>query len=440
MQTTEKAAVPDPPPIPSLPALDLLVPILEDYFANVNSTIPLFDQVSLIRRLGSSFQSISTGATSDPLFTAAIHAILALTYQHKATSLPLPSPNFSHDDCISAVESLTSNLELCSHAPHHTDSLDGSGSNLLGLQVLLAYTIYKLGTPRPGAVAYLATLLGRIIKLVHRLELNRCASNSHFFDEETALQRARVFWIAYILDRHISTNSHDPPLQQDDDLDVPIPTSTPGYGLVTFITATDQEIPFAFFASRIYLARIQGIIYNLIYSVRASNQAPENLAQNVRIIRGMLADWLGKVPAELYPENMERFVVGPPSAVRELVALYFNYMFCLMHTHKVGHHHAEWIGRLVGYSQEIVGVGGAGVTSGALPGVSNDSGSGIEPANTGAGSDATWVSSPGWEELVNTARECARLFRLVERDDTAMLWYGFLCLFCAFSRLTCIYH
>ncbi|KAM7198216.1 Fungal specific transcription factor domain containing protein [Naviculisporaceae sp. PSN 640] len=415
-QTPDTAAVPDAATGPSLPRLDVLLPRVDDYFSNLNNTIPLFDQATFMRMLQSSFPTISTGTTSDPLLTAALHAILALTYQHKATSLPPPYPEFTHEDSVSAVESLTSNLELCSHAPRAKESQHGTGSDLLGLQVLLAYTMYKLGTPRPGAVAYLASLLGRIIKLVHRLELNRCATNAHFFDEETSLQRARVFWIAYILDRHISMNSQDPPLQQDDDIDVPIPPSSAGYGLITFLTSTGQEIQFDFFASRIYLARIQGIIYNLVYSVRASNQSFESLAQNVQRIRGMLADWLGRVPVGLYPENLERgLVVGPPSALRELVVLYFNYMFCLMHTHKVGHHHAEWIARLVGYSQEIVGVPSLGTS----PVLSSDSAVG---SDIGAGGNTTWVSSPGWEELVKTARECARLFRLIGRDDTALLW------------------
>lgn len=436
---TEK---PDDPPVdaagsPSLPPLQALLPILEDYFLNLNTVIPLFDQTSFIRMLldyslSPSPTGNSLNAQEDPLFSAAIHAILALTYQHKATSLPPPYPNFTAEQSISAVGSLTSNLDLCSHSPrlqsrgnnsHHAQNQHGI-RDLLGLQILLSFTIYHLGTPRAGAVAYLSALLGRIIKLVHRMELNRCDLTTHpFFDAETSLQRSRLFWLAYILDRHISMSSHDPPLQQDDDLDVPVPVSTPGYGLVNFTMATGRQIPFDFFSARIHLARVQGLIYSLIYSVRATGQPPESLAHGVQLIRGMLADWLSSlVPVELHPDNLaSRMVLGPPAAMRELIALYFSYMFCLMHTHKVGHHHSEWIVRLVCYSQEIVVSGDAGMVTGGGGAEGNGTDGGIGSMASTSGS-TTWVSSPGWSELVGTAKQCARLFRLVGRDDTALLW------------------
>ncbi|KAM7215155.1 Fungal specific transcription factor domain containing protein [Rhypophila decipiens] len=430
-QENDTAAVPETAPksYPALPPLNELFPRLEDYFRNLNSTIPMFEQGPFQRMVYGSFSMDGTSATACPLLTAAVYVILALTYQHKATALPPPSLKFTPQDCIIAVEALTSNLEACCHPPppptNHDHNSEVSGQtlileshhSLLGLQVLLGYTIYQLGTPHPGAVSRLSSLVGRIIKLAHRMELNR--AETALFHPKTSLQRSRVFWIAYILDRHISMNSHDPPLQQDDDLDVPIPVSTPGYGLVTFTAESGALVSMDFFSARIHLAKIQGVIYQLIYSVRASNQSFESLASNVQIIRGMLAEWLSAfVPGELYPDNLER-IVGPSSAVRELIALYFNYMFCLMHTHKVGHHHAEWIARLVGYSQEVVT---SGQINGRLAIPMSISNGAVGSDVAGGKVSTTWVSSPGWKELVSTARECARLFRLVARDDGALLW------------------
>ncbi|KAM7182736.1 hypothetical protein V8F33_014060 [Rhypophila sp. PSN 637] len=433
-QENDTVPVPETAPksYPALPPLNELFPRLEDYFRNLNSTVPLFEQGPFQRMVYGSFSMDGTSTTAGPLLTAASYVILALTYQHKATALPPPSLKFTPEDCIIAVEALTSSLEACCHPPppnNHDHNSEVSSQalildshhSLLGLQVLLGYTIYQLRTPRPGAVSHLSSLVGRIIKLVHRMELNR--AETALFHPKTSLQRARVFWIAYILDRHISMNSHDPPLQQDDDLDVPIPVSTPGYGLVTFTTENGAQVPMDFFSARIHLAKIQGVIYQLVYSVRASNQSFESLASNVQIIRGMLAEWLSTfVPGELYPDNLER-IVGPSSAVRELIALYFNYMFCLMHTHKVGHHHAEWIARLVGYSQEVVTSGPRSIINGGSSdatsmSLQNDYGMDVG----GSRSSTTWVSSPGWVELVSTAKECARLFRLVKRDDAALLW------------------
>ena len=80
----------------------------------------------------------------------------------------------------------------------------------------------------------------------------------------------------------------------------------------------------------------------------------------------------------------------------ELILLYFNYIFSLMHTHKVGQHSSEWITRLVNYSQEIV--------QGSQP-----SSNLVQP-------------SSGWIDLVCAAKDCARLFRMIEKDDLALMW------------------
>ena len=360
---------------PIVPLLHDLLPRLQDYFVNLNSIIPLFNQTTFMRIVH------ENNGNPSPLVNAAINVILALTYQQKGTQLP-PIPGFDQDSCISNVESVINNHD--------------SRRDLLGLQVFLGLIIFNLGAPREGTVAYISTLLGSAVKLSHRLGLNRASTNNRF-DPETALQRARVFWIIYILDRQMTTISHDPPLQQDMDLDAQIPPPTLGSGLVRFTTPSGKQIDFDFLTSRIQLSRIQGVIYTQLYSVHASSQPPETLQQSTKQIRAMLGQWLTTtMPRDLYPDNLTG--VSPPSAVRELIALYFNYIFCLMHTHKVGQHSAEWITRLVNYSQEIV--------QGSHP--SPDL---VQP-------------SSGWNELVSAARDCARLFRAIQKDDVALMWYA----------------
>ena len=97
----------------------------------------------------------------------------------------------------------------------------------------------------------------------------------------------------------------------------------------------------------------------------------------------------------LQPDN---FVDAVPSfAIRHFLLLYFTYFRALYMTHRIYAHDAEWIVRLVNYSQLHV--------------VEFDQGNDkSEP-----------VLCSDWQKIVHASRTCMRLFRIVDQSDSALL-------------------
>ena len=319
-----------------------------------------------------------------PAINATVGVVVALTHQHRATLHP-PGLSFDQETCISQILAFSDS------------GLEDGRPDLLGLQVLLGLLILHQGLPLHGFSVPRA-LIARVIKLTHRLALHRSSANA-LFDAETAAQRSRIFWIAYVLDREISMRTQDPPLQHDSDHDVAVPPSTPGRGLVRLTTATGREVSFDFFLARIRLARIQGAVYERLYSVRATKQPADAYRRSTRETLALLSDWQATIPPELQPSQLAG--VCPQPAARQLVTLHFAHLSCVLYAHRVGTHEAEWISRLVEYSQRLVG----------------------DDAHTSA--PESWPSpkrSVGWAEVVGAARESAKLFRMVDAADTALLW------------------
>ncbi|KAK4187665.1 fungal-specific transcription factor domain-containing protein [Podospora australis] len=390
----DEPVAPKPAPLPEpaphsrteLPPTSELVPHVQNYFANFNSIFPLFDSKT--------FTAILNGLESpkgpDAVLIAAVNVILALSYEPGSTTLP----GYDQATCIENAQSRINHL-LAAESHDH----------LLRIQVLLGLVILRQGTsPAPEGFSMTNSLVASAIKLVHRLGLQQSRTNVQF-DAETSLQRQRVFWIAYILDRDTSMRAHDPPLQQENDHDIPIFESTPGYGLMSFTTAAGEEAIFDFFQARIKLAQVQGIIYEQLYSVRAISQPPENRQQTVNRIHGMLVAWFQHhVPVQLLPENLSTEVLAlTPSFIRQLITVYFTYLSCYLHIHRVGSHNAEWITRLVNYSQTIL------FPSSPSPGQSP-----FTPLLSQESSTS--------KDVLLVARETAKLFRLVDRTDSSLIW------------------
>lgn len=282
------------------------------------------------------------------------------------------------------------------------NSLAAGHHDLLALQVLLGLVMLNLGTL---GLSTASSLIGSAIKLAHKLRLHNSRTNA-LLDDATSLQRARVFWIAYILDRDISFRRCDPPLQQENDHDIAVPYSSQGRGLVRFVTASGAEVYLDLFQTWVHLARIQGDIYEQLYSVRAETQPLDTQRRNKDLIHLMLREWLATIPAELHPDRFSG--LSPEPAAGQLVVLYFTYLACFLQTHRVGSHDAEWIARLVNYSQSVV-----------------------ESADPGLEPDFSFMSalppfiepSTVWAEVVGAARECIKLFRVIDQDDSKLIWY-----------------
>ncbi|KAK6212428.1 hypothetical protein LQW54_005202 [Pestalotiopsis sp. IQ-011] len=126
---------------------------------------------------------------------------------------------------------------------------------------------------------------------------------------EEAVQRKRVFWIAYVLDRHVALRARQAPILHDDDMDLDLPPETilpsddSSVDQAGFISVNDDEggklTHFNLFRARVELAQIQSRVYDCVFSVRASRMDPDEAAQTARNIRLAIRNWKAKIPGQL---------------------------------------------------------------------------------------------------------------------------------------------
>jgi hypothetical protein len=340
--------------------------------------MPLFDRNRFMRMLG----EWHTGG--DVAAWAAINVVLTLSWRHRATSKPLDGfldPNM----CIDKVQSVLGDLVT-------------RDRDLLGLQVLLGLVMLLQGMSQPRQASPLIALA---VKLAHRLQLHQRQIESFDSDTKSVLERERVFWITYILDRDVSARTQEPYLQQNYDMNIDMPLPNTGNEPVEFISDDGSKAVFDLFRTRIQLARIQGNIYDCMYSVRAEALPASEQRANSQRLSKALGTWIGAIPAELQPERLIHTSVNPKVAVRHFVMMYFTCLACLHKVHRIFSNDAEWIRRLVDYSQRY------------------SEGSREEAAGLSSQSP---IPSSDWPTILGGARACMRLFRLVDRSDTALVW------------------
>jgi len=159
-----------------LAPLHEVLPVVEKYFDHYNTYMPLFDKTDFIQM---TIDWYSAHARQSLVPWAAINVVLAITYR-VVDGLPIDDPGLAQ--CIRNVQSVTTDLMSWS-------------SDLLGLQVLLGMVILFQGTTNPQLAI---VLIGSAIRLAQSSGLPSTKSSD---DTPAQLQRSRIFWIAYILDK-----------------------------------------------------------------------------------------------------------------------------------------------------------------------------------------------------------------------------------------------
>jgi len=357
-----------------LPPLQDILPIIEDYFVNFNSVVPLFHQGHFMRMLQEWYSS--PFQREDPASWAAINVVLALSLRQGGSSKAADA-NQVVGRCINNAQSVL-------------NSLMTRDQDLKGIQVVLGLVILFQGTrnPRPASI-----LVATAVKLAHRLRLHTKHGRDQF-DAHVALERDCVFWITYVLDKDVSMRAEEPYMQQDHDVDVDLPD------LVTVDDRTgvmgDGRIWLNFFLCRIHLARIQARVYDWTYSVQAKKLPDGERQANTKRLDRMLRDWKRAIPDEFQPDMLPGALPGV--VTRHFTMLYFTQIHCLFMARRIFSHDAEWIRRLTEYSERYA--------------------IGYQPPPAEQEFQSPLPSS--WPEDVNTSRACMRLFRLVNQSDSAL--------------------
>ena len=357
-----------------LPSKSVALVLIDEAFKSFNSTYPIFDQRRFIRYFQMHY---SDTGPSDAGQWACINVVLALAHRFRA---------------MRTLEASTENEQACSYMQNAlavVSELTMQHNSLPAVQALLGMTIVLEGTPNPRLCSVLNSTA---LRLAQTMGLHRRNQDPTLTLSEIE-ERKNVFWIAYFLDRDISLRTGQPPVQDDDDMDVDLPTGTisnlPGNGLDTI----------NFFNSRIGLGIIQGQIYKKLYSVKAARQSESQQIIAVQELDSMLASWRRSVPIDFDDDFIT--TLQPPIATEILhaIILRFSYVNCLITVHR------------------------------PFPSATNFA----NDATLGARNTASGVES----KCIVEARKAIRLIRITPRGDYASAW---LLIHHFFAAVTALLH
>jgi hypothetical protein len=355
-----------------LPPLEETLPIVEHYFLTANRALPLFHQETFMRLLRD-WYSAPVQRNAAPW--AAINIVLALGQQHWYTNLPGRKVGQYVRNAQSALNELVTR-----------------DRDLLGIQVLLGLcTIFQSSPdPRPATV-----LIATAVRLSQRLRLYT-RKTRHNFDAAEAMQRDRVFWITYILDRDISMRAVQPSLHADTSIDIELPGGLdPETGGV--LTTQDGQSKFNFFRNRVRLAVIQGRIYDFLYSIRAEKLTSSERERNTQNLEDMLDQWYRGIQIEFMPESLPRTVA--PWTLRYFISLHWTHLQCLALIQRSNAHSSHWVRTIHAYCAVAIQESGTGVENMPPPPLPRS-----------------------WGKIIEGSRACMRLSNYLACDDTALMW------------------
>ncbi|KAK6209896.1 hypothetical protein QIS74_11480 [Colletotrichum tabaci] len=260
-----------------------------------------------------------------------------------------------------------------------------SDLRLDSLQVILGLVLsfQRMPNMRPAAV-----LISTAFRLIHEMRIHRREGYEGISSAE-ALQRRRVFWVAYILDRDISMRTRQPPVHQDANIDLDLPPVRSSTDRAGFIDAGDGCTHFNFFRSRAQLAQIQGQVHECIFSVQGRSRPAGEASLEIARLRGQLAQWRAQIPATLSAEALTqtRDTVLP----KAFCMLYATSLSLLGQLTRVNAIEFDWVNRLLRHARNVH----AGLPS-------------VPPALL-----------EGWDALVEESRSFVMLFLSIPQKDIA---------------------
>lgn len=284
-----------------LPPKDRVLSLVEKSFQGFHPAYPLFDK----SRFMSVFDSLDT-SVNDPGRWACLNVVLAL------------APQFQHGPAQDMKEDRESWVYFQT-AFAVVGQLMTMHVTLWSVQALLGMALVLQGTPNQGPVSL---LVSAAMKLAHRMGLHKRCQNPDLSSAEIE-ERKRVFWIAYSLDKDLSLRMGQPSAQDDDDMDVELPSETDSSLSYPVELTRMSSLNF-----RARLAMIQGQIYKRLYSVKAINQAGAERVAAATELEAMLQSWRASIPIKFMQDYNEPFLQTPTSRTIEhpiiLQLSYFN--------------------------------------------------------------------------------------------------------------------
>ncbi|KAF2139748.1 uncharacterized protein K452DRAFT_310633 [Aplosporella prunicola CBS 121167] len=311
-----------------LPPKEEALSLLKDYFANFNCMFPLFHEPTFMHLVDKHY-------SRDPYegsgWWASLNVALAIAHRLRVMSNLVPQ-----EEDQKAWGYLKNALAV-------QTELTIRNTDLLSVQALLGMALFLQGTPNPQPSFF---LVAAAIRLSHSIGLHKRGSGFNLNPAEIE-QRKRVFWIAYMLDRDICLRSGRPPIQDDDDMNVELPSDNPPDN-VGNIPLAEGKGKVNLFRLMCTFAIIESKVYKQLYSVKASKQSDGELLNTIGELDRELEEWKDGIPVDFRPEHEIKASHTP--LILHIVVLHFAYYNCLTTIHRMSVHHGYWTNRLSSFA------------------------------------------------------------------------------------------
>ncbi|CAG9947961.1 unnamed protein product [Clonostachys rosea f. rosea IK726] len=295
------------PALQELPPKPMALEMVRETFQNFNPIFPLFDEEDFTNEFDEKYLSSSP---DDPTWWACINVVLILSHRFRGRlSLDPSYDNMRACGYIHNALSVVSQLSITS-------------GSLSAVQGLVGIAIVLQGTPNPGPSL---VLISAAIRLAQSMNMHRGYIPNDNINERQREQQRRVFWIAYIFDKDISLRRRQAPAQDDDEMDVPLPTEAGSQNLQLSNSCHSLTI----LKSRISLAVIQGQIYKKLYSIHASRQSASHRAAAAQELCSLLSFWRSAIDAELFDLPTSFWKEQGGDHLMQRFVLRFTYVYCL---------------------------------------------------------------------------------------------------------------
>ncbi|KAF2249243.1 hypothetical protein BU26DRAFT_564900 [Trematosphaeria pertusa] len=311
-----------------LPPKSEALSLLKDYFENFNCMFPLFHEPTFMHLVDKHY-------SKDPYegsgWWASLNVALAFAHRLRVMSNLVPQ-----EEDEKAWQYLKNAMSV-------QVELTMRNTDLLSVQALLGIGLFLLGTPNPQPTYF---FVGAAIRLSHSIGLHKKGSGFNLNASEVE-QRKRVFWIAYMLDRDICLRSGRPPIQDDDDMNVELPSEDPPDNIGN-IPLSDGKGKMNLFRLMCTFSVIQSHVYRRLYSTKASKQTDGELLNTIGELDKELETWKDGIPLEFRPEHDIKASHTP--LILQVAVLHLGYYNCLTTIHRMSVHHGYWTSRLSNFA------------------------------------------------------------------------------------------
>lgn len=145
----------------------------------------------------------------------------------------------------------------------------------------------------------------------------------------------------------ICLRSGRPPVQDDDDMNVELPSEVPpdNVGIIPLVAGEGQ---FNIFKVMCRFAIIQSRVYKRLYSTKAAKQSDGEILNTIGELDKELEEWKDSIPLDYRPEHEIKTTHTP--LILNVMMIHFAYYNCLTTIHRMAVHHGYWTSRLSNYA------------------------------------------------------------------------------------------